>query len=155
MSRWFVIGFIFALVIPAAVQAQGKKPPNIIYIMSDDHASAAMDVSDGLAGDLAKLCAASGVSAIVNAPTIPFSGTLAMLIDQYYGILEFAVSGGDDYEILCTIPENRFDAFAQAASVAGIPVTSIGTIIAGIAFPRFIDGQGAEIALPRRSYSHF
>jgi thiamine-monophosphate kinase len=120
-----------------------------------DHASAAMDVSDGLAGDLAKLCAASGVSAIVNAPAIPFSGTLAMLIDQYYGILEFAVSGGDDYEILCTIPENRFEAFAQAASVAGIPVTLIGTIIAGIAFPRFIDGQGAEIALPRRSYSHF
>jgi thiamine-monophosphate kinase len=120
-----------------------------------DHASAAMDVSDGLAGDLAKLCAASDVSAIVNAPTIPFSGTLAMLIDQYYGILEFAVSGGDDYEILCTIPENRFEAFAEAAMLAGIPVTSIGTIIAGSSVPRFIDGQGAEIALPRLSYSHF
>jgi thiamine-monophosphate kinase len=120
-----------------------------------DHASAAMDVSDGLAGDLAKLCAASDVSAIVNAPTIPFSGTLAMLIDQYYGILGFAVSGGDDYEILCTIPENRFETFAEAAKLAGVPVTSIGTIIAGNAVPRFIDGQGAEIALSRRSYSHF
>jgi thiamine-monophosphate kinase len=120
-----------------------------------DHASAAMDVSDGLAGDLAKLCAASGVSAIVNVPTIPFSGGLAMLIDQYYGVLELAVSGGDDYEILCTVPENRFEAFAQAAQLAGVPVTSIGTIIAGLAVPRFIDGQGAEIALPRLSYSHF
>lgn len=120
-----------------------------------DHASAAMDVSDGLAGDLAKLCAASGVSAIVNAPTIPFSGSLAMLIDQYYGVLELAVSGGDDYEILCTIPENRFQRFAEAASLAGVPVTSIGTIIAGASVPRFIDGQGAEIALPRLSYSHF
>jgi thiamine-monophosphate kinase len=36
-----------------------------------------------------------------------------------------------------------------------VPVTSIGTIIAGVAVPRFIDGQGAEIALPRLSYSHF
>jgi thiamine-monophosphate kinase len=120
-----------------------------------DHASAAMDVSDGLAGDLAKLCAASGVSAIVNTPTIPFSGGLAMLVDQYYGVLELAVSGGDDYEILCTIPENRFEAFTEAAGRAGVPVTSIGTVIAGASIPRFIDGQGTEIALPRLSYSHF
>src|SRR4051794_568236 len=112
-----------------------------------DHASAAMDVSDGLAGDLAKLCAASGVSAIVNIPTIPLSGRLAVLIDQYYGVLELAVSGGDDYEILCTIPENRFAAFAQAAKLARVPVTSIGTVIAGTSVPRFIDGQGAEMAL--------
>jgi thiamine-monophosphate kinase len=69
--------------------------------------------------------------------------------------IESILSGGDDYEILCTIPENRFDAFAEAATLAGVPVTSIGTIIAGIAVPRFIDGQGAEIALPRLSYSHF
>ncbi|MEA2885032.1 MAG: thiamine-monophosphate kinase [Bradyrhizobium sp.] len=120
-----------------------------------DHASAAMDVSDGLAGDLAKLCAASGVSAIINTPTIPFSGGLAMLIDQYDGILELAVSGGDDYEILCTVPENRFEAFAEAAGLAGVAVTSIGTVIAGASPPRFIDGQGTELALPRLSYSHF
>jgi thiamine-monophosphate kinase len=114
-----------------------------------------MDVSDGLAGDLAKLCAASGVSAIVNTPTIPFSGALAMLIDQYYGVLELAVTGGDDYEILCTVPENRFEAFAEAAGLAGVAVTSIGTVIAGASPPRFIDGQGTELALPRLSYSHF
>ena len=120
-----------------------------------DHASAAMDVSDGLAGDLAKLCAVSGVSAIVNAPTMPFSGGLAMLIDQYCGVLELAVSGGDDYEILCTIPENRFESFVHAATLAGVPVSSIGIIIAGTQVPRFIDGQGAEIVLPRLSYSHF
>src|SRR3954454_22335358 len=116
-----------------------------------DHATAAMDVSDGLAGDLAKLCAASGVSAMVNAATIPFS----MLIDQYYGVLELAVSGGDDYEILCTIPDNRFEAFAQAARLVGVPVTSIGTVTSGPCVPKFIDGQGAEMALSRRSYSHF
>jgi thiamine-monophosphate kinase len=120
-----------------------------------DHASAAMDVSDGLAGDLAKLCAASEVSAAIDAQSIPLSGPARTLLSSGAAGIESIVSGGDDYEILCTVPENRFEAFAQAASLAGVPVTSIGTIIAGIAVPRFIDGQGAEIALPRLSYSHF
>jgi thiamine-monophosphate kinase len=120
-----------------------------------DQASAAMDVSDGLAGDLAKLCAASGVSAAIDAQSIPLSAPARTLLRSGAPGIESIISGGDDYEILCTIPENRFEAFAQAAQLAGVPVTSIGTIIAGPAVPRFIDGQGAEIVLPRLSYSHF
>jgi thiamine-monophosphate kinase len=120
-----------------------------------DHASAAMDVSDGLAGDLAKLCAVSGVSAAIDAQSIPLSGPARTLLRSGATGIESILSGGDDYEILCTIPENRFEAFAQAAQLAGVPVTSIGTVIAGPAVPRFIDGQGAEIVLPRLSYSHF
>jgi thiamine-monophosphate kinase len=120
-----------------------------------DHASAAMDVSDGLAGDLAKLCAASGVSAAIDAQSIPLSAAAQALLARGAAAIESIVSGGDDYEILCTIPENRFDAFTQAAKLAGVPITSIGTVIAGTSVPRFIDGQGAEIALPRRSWSHF
>jgi thiamine-monophosphate kinase len=120
-----------------------------------DHTSAAMDVSDGLAGDLAKLCAASGVSAAIDAQSIPLSGPARTLLSSGAVDIETIVSGGDDYEILCAIPENRFEAFAQAAKLAGVPVASIGTIIAGLAIPRFIDRQGAEIVLPRRSYSHF
>jgi thiamine-monophosphate kinase len=120
-----------------------------------DYASAAMDVSDGLAGDLAKLCAASGVSAAIDAQSIPLSAPARTLLNGSAVGIESIVSGGDDYEILCTIPENRFEAFAQAATLAGVPVTSIGTIIAGPSVPRFIDGQGTEIALPRLSYSHF
>jgi thiamine-monophosphate kinase len=119
-----------------------------------DHASAAMDVSDGLAGDLAKLCAASVVSAAIDAASVPRSGLL-VFTTNCDAFLEAALSGGDDYEILCTIPENRFEAFARAASLAGVSVTSIGTIIAGSAIPKFIDGQGAEIPLLRLSYSHF
>ena len=120
-----------------------------------DHASAAMDVSDGLAGDLAKLCAASEVSAAIDAQSIPLSGPARELLSSRAVRIESILSGGDDYEILCTMPENRFEAFAQAAMLVGVPVTSIGTIIAGGAVPKFIDGQGAEIAPPRLSYSHF
>jgi thiamine-monophosphate kinase len=120
-----------------------------------DHASAAMDVSDGLAGDLAKLCAASGVSAAIDAHSIPLSGAARSLLSRGVVGIESILSGGDDYEILCTVPENRFEGFAEAARLAAVAVTSIGTIIAGSSVPRFIDGQGTEIALPRRSYSHF
>jgi thiamine-monophosphate kinase len=120
-----------------------------------DQASAAMDVSDGLAGDLAKLCAASGVSAVIDAPSIPLSAPVAALLARSLVGIGAIASGGDDYEILCAIPENRFEAFAEAANTAAVAITSIGTVIAGASGPRFLDGQGGEIALPRFSFSHF
>jgi thiamine-monophosphate kinase len=131
------------------------QPRNALAAAVRDHAHAAMDVSDGLAGDLAKLCAASGVSAVIDAPGIPLSAPAAALLAHGTVGIEAIVSGGDDYEILCAIPEDRFEAFAQAAGTAGVAVTSIGTVIAGEAAPRFLDGEGREIALKRLSYSHF
>jgi thiamine-monophosphate kinase len=131
------------------------QPRNALAQAVRDHAHAAMDVSDGLAGDLAKLCAASGISAVIDAPGIPLSAAATSLLARGAVGIEALVSGGDDYEILCAIPEDRFEPFAQAAAVAGVAVTSIGTVIAGVAAPRFLDAQGKEIALPRSSYSHF
>ena len=131
------------------------QPRNALAQAVRDHASAAMDVSDGLAGDLAKLCAASGVSAVIDAPSIPLSAPVAILLARGAVGIDKIVSGGDDYEILCAVPEDRFEAFARAAAIAGVAVTSIGTVIAGEAAPRFLDGEGNEIALPRLSYSHF
>ncbi len=131
------------------------QPRNVLAMAIRDHASAAMDVSDGLAGDLAKLCAASGVSAAIDAPSIPLSAAAATLLARGAVGMEAIVSGGDDYEILCAIPEDSFEAFAQGAGIAGVAVTSIGTIIADTSAPKFLDAQGREIALPRLSYSHF
>jgi thiamine-monophosphate kinase len=120
-----------------------------------DRASAAMDVSDGLAGDLAKLCDVSGVSAAIDAPSIPLSASAAGLLARGIVGIEAIVAGGDDYEILCTVPEDRFEAFEQEARLAAVAVTSIGTIIAGTSIPRFLDTEGRTMALPRLSYSHF
>ena len=131
------------------------QPRNALAQAVRDHASAAMDVSDGLAGDLAKLCAASGVSAAIDAPGIPLSAPAAALLAHGTVGIEAIVSGGDDYEILCTIPEDRFEAFAEAARLAEVAVTSIGTVIAGTSVPKVLDAQGREVALPRLSYSHF
>ncbi len=131
------------------------QPRNALAQAVREHAHAAMDVSDGLAGDLAKLCAASGVSAAIDAQSIPLSSDAGLLLKCGTVGIESIVSGGDDYEILCAIPENRLEAFEQAAKLAGVAATSIGTIVAGASVPRFIDAKGREIALKRLSYSHF
>jgi thiamine-monophosphate kinase len=119
------------------------------------YAHAAMDVSDGLAGDLAKLCAASGVSAVIDVGSVPLSDAARGLMEQGRTRLESMVSGGDDYEILCTIAENSFKDFARAARCVGVAVTSIGTIVAGSIPPKWLDAEGREITLPWLSYSHF
>jgi thiamine-monophosphate kinase len=131
------------------------QPRNGLAPAVRDHAHAAMDVSDGLAGDLTKLCAASGVSAVIDAQSIPLSAAAAALLARGAVGIEAIVSGGDDYEILCAISENRLEAFERDAKRAGVAVTSIGTVIAGAAIPRFLDAEGGQIALPRLSYSHF
>ena len=120
-----------------------------------DHASAAMDVSDGLAGDLTKLCGVSGVSAAIDLESIPLSDTARDLVSRSIVGIETLIAGGDDYEILCTVAEDHVDALVQAAQRAGVALSSIGTIIAGSAAPKFLDAQGGEIALKRGSYSHF
>jgi thiamine-monophosphate kinase len=120
-----------------------------------DHASAAMDVSDGLAGDLTKLCGVSGVSAVIDMASIPLSDAARDLVSRGIVGLETLIAGGDDYEILCAVAEDRVEAFAHAAREAGVAVSSIGTVVAGGAVPKFIDADGKEIALEQHSYSHF
>src|SRR6516165_1296187 len=131
------------------------QPRNALAIAVRGHATVSMDVSDGLAGDLAKLCAASGISAVIDAPSIPKSDAAAYLLAQGVAGIETLVSGGDDYEILCTVTEARLEAFAAEARRAGVALTSIGTVIAGAHAPRFLDEQGSEIVLKRLSFSHF
>jgi thiamine-monophosphate kinase len=119
------------------------------------HASAAMDVSDGLAGDLAKLCRASGVSAEIEIEKVPLSDAARRIVAADASASELAVTGGDDYEVLCTIALEQRDAFRAAAFASGVAVTEIGRIVAGKAAPRFRDRRGKALAFARLSFSHF
>jgi thiamine-monophosphate kinase len=120
-----------------------------------DHARAAMDISDGLAGDLAKLCAASGVSATIDAAAIPLSAAASRVLAAGAVDFETLVAGGDDYELLCAIPEERVDAFVAAARRAGLAATAIGRITQGAGPVVFNDKAGRPIALRHLSFSHF
>jgi thiamine-monophosphate kinase len=138
-----------------AARYRVPQPRNALASAIRAYASAAMDVSDGLAGDLTKLCAASGVSAAIHTPGIPLSRPAAVLRASGAVSMETLITGGDDYEILCTVPEADYEAFAQNARKASVAVTPIGAVIAGNAMPSFLDERGRELALKRRSWSHF
>jgi thiamine-monophosphate kinase len=131
------------------------QPRNALAAAIRAHASAAMDVSDGLAGDLTKLCAASGVSAAINTSLVPLSVAAASLRARGIVGIEPLIAGGDDYEILCTVPEAKMADLAAEAARAGVPLTAIGSITAGSGAPRFLDAQGNDVPLQRLSYSHF
>jgi thiamine-monophosphate kinase len=137
------------------VRYRVPQPRNALATAVRNHATAAMDVSDGLAGDLTKLCAASGLSATIDASSIPLSAPVMKLLTAGQVTLEDIVSGGDDYELLCTIPENQWTSFAGEAALANVSVTVIGSIAAGEAIPVFMAWDGKPIVLKRLSYSHF
>ena len=131
------------------------QPRNVLAPAIRAHARAAMDVSDGLAGDLAKLCAASGVSAVIDLQSVPLSkAASAVLAAGAVGMAEL-ISGGDDYEILCAVPQDTFEDFVGMARAVDVAVNPIGTIIAGESVPKWLDAQGQELPLARASYSHF
>lgn len=131
------------------------EPRNALATTIRGHASAAMDVSDGLAGDLAKLCAASGVSARIQVDAVPLSPATQAALARGAASLETVLAGGDDYEVLCTVAENRLAAFQAGATAAAVAIAEIGVVVEGQTVPTFVDGQGRVITLSRLSYSHF
>jgi len=119
-----------------------------------NHASAAMDVSDGLVGDFSKLCRASGVAARIDVAKIPLSDAARAVIAADNAMLEKALTGGDDYEILCTVPGGATAAFRDSAKACGVPVAEIGEITTG-KVPRFETPDGERLEFEQASFSHF
>jgi len=131
------------------------EPRNALAETLRTHASAALDVSDGLAGDLSKLCRASGVSTQIDAGRVPLSDAAKAFIAAEPPLLERALTGGDDYEILAAVPAGKAEGFRAGAQAAGIAVTEIGRLAAGDAAPHFIGPDGRPLAFERPAYSHF
>ncbi len=97
------------------------EPRNALAEAVLHHASAAMDVSDGLAGDLAKLCRASGVAAEIDVARVPLSDAARAAIAADPALLETALTGGDDYEIVLTLAPEKLAAFRAAAETPASP----------------------------------
>jgi thiamine-monophosphate kinase len=131
------------------------RPRNALASALRTHASAAMDVSDGLAGDLAKLCRVSQVSADVEVDRVPLSTAAKTVLATDAALIDPILTGGDDYEVACTVPEARIAGFLAAAARAGVAVTRIGTIRAADGPPVFRAGTGDKLAFRQASFSHF
>lgn len=121
-----------------------------------NHANGAMDVSDGLAGDLAKMMKVSGVSARVDLASVPVSPAAAAACALDESLFDIAMTGGDDYEIVCTVAPDHAAAFEAAAATAGVDVTHIGDVVDAETHPAvFKAADGRERTFARASYSHF
>ncbi len=113
-----------------------------------------MDVSDGLASDISHICDASGVGVDIEAESLPIEpevvtiATLARREPQ-----DLAIFGGEDYELLFTVPEDRADALSQELLHAkGVKATRIGKIREGSA--RTLFRQGTAIPLRSTGWDH-
>lgn len=118
------------------------------------HARAAMDVSDGLVGDLAKMLAASGCGGHIEAARVPFSAAVAQAVAADPAMLRTALTGGDDYEILACVPHAAVAAFMADAAAAGVPVAILGGTRAAPGLE--VSGpDGVPLDLGAGAFSHF
>lgn len=133
---------------------------------------AAIDLSDGLAGDLAHVCEASGTGAVVLERKLPDDPMLAQAARELAALLaarggdpepappaalveRFRFAPGDDYELLLAIEPGRFDACAEAAREAGTPLCRIGQFTPAAGLLLLQRADGGEVPLPGRGFDHF
>ncbi|MEP4030907.1 thiamine-phosphate kinase [Roseibium polysiphoniae] len=115
-------------------------------------ASAAMDISDGLLADAGHLARASGVDLLLELADVPLSSALMAISKADQPTFQACLNGGDDYEILACVPEDRASAFEADATAAGCPVTRIGKVKSGSGQLQL---QGADGPLPIGQFPGF
>ena len=92
-------------------------------------ATSAMDLSDGLLGDLPKMLVKSHVRARINEQAIPVAASVRSLFPDER--LNLALRGGEDYELLFTAPQKVFQELRDSAKTIGNTLTAIGEILPG------------------------
>lgn len=115
-------------------------------------ATSAIDLSDGLAGDVQHVLRRSNVGASIQADALPASADLSTQPLALRRLCQ--LSGGDDYELLFTAPAAQADAVRRAGEKAGVSVTPIGRIEAEPGL-RFVDAAGRPLAVDARGFDHF
>jgi thiamine-monophosphate kinase len=129
-------------------------------------AHSAIDISDGLLGDLGHICERSKVAAVVELDALPRSALMRALAGQpvqptqsLKSVVEGALlAGGDDYELCFTAAVARRAAVVRAGARARAPVTRIGRIVqapAGATGVAVVDGDGLPLRIAQRGFDHF
>ncbi|WP_288381873.1 thiamine-phosphate kinase [uncultured Massilia sp.] len=115
-------------------------------------ARAALDISDGLVGDIGHILAASRVGAALDVDALPAGPVLAR---QDRALRRrFTAAGGDDYELCFTAPVAHREAVLEAGRASGTAVTRVGRIEAEAGL-RFVDAHGASVDLKLSGWDHF
>lgn len=117
--------------------------------------SSLIDISDGLSGDLKKICSASKVGAKIYEERIPVSSECKKIAEFYKeDCLKFALSGGEDYELLFTVARININSFKNLAAENNLEFSIIGEITIDREI-KIVNSKGKEKILADISYSHF
>lgn len=125
-------------------------------LLAEVGATSCMDLSDGLLGDLPKILAVSDVGARVRTERVPVLPAVRALFPEDW--LRLALRGGEDYELLATIPAGRLDDAVLRAADVGSTLTDIGEIVRPLDRERrltLIDGMGVAIDVDSGAFDHF
>lgn len=116
-------------------------------------ATASMDISDGLVGDANSLARVSDVGLTFQLNKLPHNEILSGMLGKP-GLQRKLITGGDDYEILCTVSANESAVFESEMQAIDVPVTFVGTVNADNCVT-FLDAENAPIDLGKSSFDHF
>jgi thiamine-monophosphate kinase len=117
-------------------------------------ATALIDLSDGLRADLGHILDASGVGACVQAAALPLSPTFRTALAIEPDLIDLALAGGEDYELLWSAPSSAAVAIATLGAELALPLTCIGEIVAGAGL-KIVAADGTEIISVKMGYNHF
>ena len=115
-------------------------------------ATAALDISDGLVGDLMHICEASDLGAVIDVENLPLSPAV-LATDNIDQARSWALSGGDDYELCFTVSPEKMPELAMLIAQGKLQATVIGEMTAGTSV--ICELNGAPFLLEQKSYQHF
>lgn len=118
------------------------------------YASGGMDVSDGFVGDLTKMLRVSDCGADIDMAKLPLSPAARAACAAAPDLFGAIATGGDDYEIIASVPQSQGEAFEAAARTMGVAVTRVGRAHEGQG-ATFRDAQGHALDFGKGSFSHF
>lgn len=118
-------------------------------------AHAAMDVSDGLVGDLGKMLSLTGMTMEMALADVPLSKAARQALALDASLVDPILTGGDDYEVLCAIAPGDRAGFEQEAAGLGFSMTLLGSATKGAEQPLVRDAEGRPLAFSGASYRHF
>jgi thiamine-monophosphate kinase len=121
-------------------------------------ATAAIDISDGLVADLGHLARESGLDAVINAGQVPYSQAARAAMSLDSGFRERTLTGGDDYELLFSVPGAAGAAIAAIADAIGLALTPIGTVSKAdgeAGRVRVLGDDGRVLPIGKSGYRHF
>ena len=143
---------------PLLIEAHLRPEPRVSTgaALLEHGATAAMDLSDGLLGDLPKILKASGVSARLDVASIPVAAAVRALFPDRWR--DMALRGGEDYELLFTAPPEAWQALESAVQATGGTISKIGEITArgeNGSVIELVDEDGSSAIVTPGAFDHF